>query len=57
VPELAPPAVAEPPAAVVGNHARDAGGDGTDLTLPLLALIGLLAVVLAIRNMTRTLRD
>jgi hypothetical protein len=53
-PKLAPPAAAEPPAAVV-NRARDSGG-GTDLTVPLLALAMLLAVAVAVRDVVRTLR-
>ena len=47
-PKLAPPAAAELPTAVVG---RGPGGGGTDVTLPLLILIGLLAVALGVRSM------
>ena len=47
-PKLAPPAVAELPTAVVG---RGPDGGGTDVTLPLLILVGLLAVALGVRSM------
>ena len=57
MPKLAPPAAAEPPAAVI-NRGRDGGaGGGADLTLPLLALAALLAFGLAVRGVVRGLRD
>ena len=47
-PKLAPPAAAELPTAVVG---RGPDGGDTDLTLPLLLLVGLLAVALGVRSL------
>jgi hypothetical protein len=50
-PELAPPAAAEPP---VMSMSRESG---SDLTIPLLVVVALLAIALAVRSTLAGQRD